>query len=104
MAGGKRFILGLCAGLIAVSLGVLWSLQGAGAVHVRPIFCVANCTPITGGSAGWLALGLAFLLLGIAVIGASVRGRIHRAGGRPGPGTGPARASSTGDRKISSRP
>ena len=29
MAGGKKFILGVCAGLITASLGVLWSLQGA---------------------------------------------------------------------------
>jgi hypothetical protein len=106
MAGGKRFILGLCGGLAAASLGVLWSLQGAGAVHVRPILCVANCKPITEGSAGWLALGLTFLLLGIAVVGASVRGRIHRAGDRPSrrPGTDPARASGASDRKISPQP
>jgi hypothetical protein len=77
MAGGKKFILGLCAGLIAASLGVLWSLQGAGAVHVRPIVCVANCKPITGGSVPWLSLGVTFMLLGIAVIGASVAWRIH---------------------------
>jgi hypothetical protein len=75
MAGSKRFILGLALGLIATSLGVLWSLQGAGAVHVRPIVCVSNCKPVTGGSSLWLALGLIVLLAGLATIGASVRGR-----------------------------
>jgi hypothetical protein len=75
MAGSKRFILGLALGLIATSLGVLWSLQGAGAVHVRPIVCVSNCKPVTGGSSLWLALGLIVLLSGLATIGASVRGR-----------------------------
>ena len=105
MAGGKRFILGLCAGLIATSLGVLWSLQGAGAVRVRPILCVANCKPITRGSAAWLSLGVIFMVLGSAVIGASVTWRIHknrtdtsphrperRGPGRPTPGPGGSRS------------
>ena len=78
MASTAKFILGLAVGLIAASLGVLWSLQGAGAVHVRPILCVSNCKPITGGSALWLGLGVIFMLLGIAIIGASVRWRNHK--------------------------
>ena len=119
MAGGKRFILGLCAGLIATSLGVLWSLQGAGAVRVRPILCVANCKPITGGSADWLSLGVIFMVLGSAVIGASVTWRIHKnrtdtsphrpegahpAEGRQGQAADPERPRGldAGDREITS--
>ena len=75
MAGSRRFVRGLALGLIATSLGVLWSLQGAGAVHVRPILCVSDCKPITGGSSLWLALGVIVLLFGLATIGASMRGR-----------------------------
>jgi hypothetical protein len=78
MAGSKRFILGLALGLIATSLGALWSLQGAGTVHVRPILCVSNCKPITAGSSLWLALGVIVLLFGLATIGASVRGASRR--------------------------
>jgi hypothetical protein len=78
MAGSKRFILGLVLGLIAASLGALWSLQGAGALHVRPILCASNCQPVTGGSSLWLALGVIVLLSGLATIGASVRGRIRQ--------------------------
>jgi hypothetical protein len=77
MASTVKFILGLAVGLIAASLGVLWSLQGAGAVEVRPILCVSNCKPITDGSAPWLGLGVIFMLLGIAIISASVRWRTH---------------------------
>jgi len=78
MARSAKFILGLAAGLIAASFGVLWALQGAGLVHVRPILCVSNCKPVTEGSASWLSLGVIFMLLGIAIIGAIVRWRTHK--------------------------
>ena len=78
LARSGRDVLGLCVGVIEASLGVLWSLQGAGAVHLRPILCVANCKPVTEGSASWLTLGVIFMLLGIAIVGASVRWRIHK--------------------------
>jgi hypothetical protein len=78
MTGSAKFIAGLAAGLIAASLGVLWALQGAGLVHVRPILCVSDCKPITDGSTLWLSLGVIFMLVGIAVISASVRWRTHK--------------------------
>ncbi|HVM56624.1 MAG TPA: hypothetical protein VMT74_04100 [Gaiellaceae bacterium] len=61
------------AGAIAAALGLLWSLQGAGAVRLRPILCVSNCTPVTGTSPPWLAVGVIALLAGIALVGAGLR-------------------------------
>lgn len=77
MIGNKKFIPALSAGLIMTSLGVLWSLQGAAAIHIRPILCVSNCKPITEGSASWLGLGAIFMLLGIALITFTVTRRSH---------------------------
>ena len=56
MTGNKKFIPVLSAGLIMTSLGVLWSLQGAAVIRIRPILCLSNCKPITEGSASWLGL------------------------------------------------
>ena len=68
MTSNKKFIPALSAGLIMTSLGVLWSLQGAAVIRIRPILCLSNCKPITEGSASWLGLGVVFMLLGIAII------------------------------------
>jgi hypothetical protein len=45
-----RILFGVALSL----LGLLWLLQGADLVHIRPILCVANCKPLEGDrSAGW---------------------------------------------------
>lgn len=49
-------------------LGLLWFLQGANLVHLRPVMCLANCEPLVGGSAGWLIAGAAGMLAGILLI------------------------------------
>ena len=41
-------------GVALTLLGLLWLLQGADLVHIRPILCVTNCTPLEGGSVGWM--------------------------------------------------
>ena len=74
----KRQILLTLVGLVAASLGVLWTLEGAGAVHVRPILCVSNCKPITGSSPGWLVAGVAVLLAGLSVVWVELRHGTHR--------------------------
>ena len=74
----KRQILLVLVGVGVASLGVLWSLQGAGAVHVRPVLCVSNCKPIAGSSPGWLVAGVAVLLAGLGVVWVELRHRNHR--------------------------
>jgi len=60
-------------GIIAALLGLLWFLQGADLVRIKPILCFANCEPITGGSLLWVIIGLITLAVGIGVIYLSLR-------------------------------
>lgn len=61
------------SGLIAFLLGGLWLLQGLGLVHLKPILCVANCTPIEGASPVWAIVGLVVAATGAFVIVHSFR-------------------------------
>jgi hypothetical protein len=54
------------AGML-VALGVLWSLQGAGVVHVKPILCVADCTELQGASGQWLVTGIGAVAVGLVL-------------------------------------
>ena len=58
----------LIAGVIGVLLGGLWLLQGLGIVHVRPILCFANCTPIQGPSSTWAIVGITVFAAGVRAI------------------------------------
>jgi hypothetical protein len=69
----NKHAIGTVVGAILVGLGLLWTLQGGDVVHVRPVLCVSNCKPITGGSTGWLVIGLLAILAGIALIVANAR-------------------------------
>jgi len=68
----KRWAVLLVVGVVLALLGVLWFLQGAGVVHVRPILCVSNCKPVTK-SVGWLIAGAVGCVAGIAIATASAR-------------------------------
>ena len=61
--------------MVLILLGLLWILQGADVVRIRPILCFANCQPITGGSPGWLAIGVVTLVVGLRVVGVLRRRR-----------------------------
>lgn len=63
-----KAIVTTAAGVGIALLGLLWFLQGADVLHVRPILCVANCEPLVGGSTGWLMAGAVGMLVGILVI------------------------------------
>jgi hypothetical protein len=54
-------------------LGLLWLLQGADVLHVRPLLCVADCEPVVGGSTTWLVTGGVAMLAGIIVIRRGIR-------------------------------
>ena len=49
--------------------------MGADLVHIRPILCVANCTPLEGGSVGWMTAGALVLVVGLLVIASGIRRR-----------------------------
>lgn len=58
-------------------LGLLWLLQGAGIVHIKPILCAANCEPIEGTSLLWQIIGTIVFLAGTTIIGLCMK-RVHR--------------------------
>ncbi|HEU5127651.1 MAG TPA: hypothetical protein VFU12_06650 [Glycomyces sp.] len=70
-----RSIVRVTAGIAIALLGLLWTLQGADLVRIDPILCAGECEPITGGSPGWLAVGVATVLIGLTVIAAPWRRR-----------------------------
>ncbi len=51
-------------GVLLIALGALWSVQGAGIVHLKPIMCFADCTELRGASGQWLATGLGAIAAG----------------------------------------
>lgn len=57
-------------GTALILLGLLWIIQGADVVRLRPILCVADCQPIAGGSPVWFAIGVVTLIVGLGVVGA----------------------------------
>jgi hypothetical protein len=74
-----RRTLKLVAGVLLTPLGLLWMLQGADVVHIRPVLCVGDCRPVTGGSLAWLAIGALTALAGLSL--AMPRPARRRAGG-----------------------
>lgn len=63
-------------GVAFALVGLLWFLQGAGIVHVRPILCVSNCKPVAK-SVGWLIAGMVACIAGVALALASARGLLR---------------------------
>lgn len=61
----RRAIMRTTAGVVLILLGLLWTAQGADLVRIEPVLCVADCRPITGGSVGWLAAGVATVVAGL---------------------------------------
>jgi len=59
-------------GVLLTTLGLLWALQGATLVHIKPVACVANCKSLEGFSITWLAVGIATVVVGLAIAWQSV--------------------------------
>jgi hypothetical protein len=53
---------------ILTALGLLWTMRGADLIQIKPILCVANCEPVTGGSTLWLSIGIITTVIGLALI------------------------------------
>jgi hypothetical protein len=73
-----RALARILIGVALTLLGLLWLLQGADLLHIRPILCVANCKPLEGGSVGWMIAGALVLVVGLLVIASGLRGRARR--------------------------
>jgi hypothetical protein len=59
-----KHIIAIIIGIILVLVGGLWFLQGSDIVHIKPILCAANCTPITGHVPMWQIVGLITCFVG----------------------------------------
>ncbi|HEX5076823.1 MAG TPA: hypothetical protein VFW03_26685 [Gemmatimonadaceae bacterium] len=70
-----RTLARIVVGVALTLLGLLWLLQGADLVHIRPILCVANCTPLEGGSVGWMIAGALLVVVGLLLVASGVRRR-----------------------------
>jgi hypothetical protein len=55
-------------GTLLTALGMLWSAQGVDLLQIKPILCVANCEPITGGSTLWVFIGIVTTVIGLALL------------------------------------
>jgi hypothetical protein len=69
----KKGMALLFIGIIMSFLGLLWFLQGSAIVHLQPILCFANCEPITGKSPLWQVIGAFTFVIGIIIVGSSIR-------------------------------
>ena len=67
--------LKIVLGIVFFALGVLWALQGADLIRMKPILCVANCEPMVGGSVTWLIVGVVAIAVGLGVLITSIRQR-----------------------------
>jgi hypothetical protein len=65
-------------GVASTRRGLLWLLQGADVLHVRPILCLANCKLLEGRSLGWMTAGAGVLLGGLLAIAVGFRRRGRR--------------------------
>ncbi len=63
-----RSVVRIAFGIVLTSLGVLWTLQGADLITIKPILCFANCEPLVGGSSTWLAVGLVCIVIGLFIL------------------------------------
>jgi len=82
-----RRVAALVLGVLIASLGLFWFLQGAGAVHVRPLLCVSHCEPIQGKSTPWQVIGAVTFVVGAVVAGLAVRRLVDSEANRPADGS-----------------
>lgn len=61
--------------VVLFAIGLLWVLQGADLIRIKPILCLVNCEPIVGGSVTWLIVGVVAIAVGLGVLITSMRQR-----------------------------
>lgn len=55
-------------GITLVAIGLLWSLQGADLIQMKPVLCMANCKPLVGGSVTWFFVGVVAIVVGLVML------------------------------------
>jgi hypothetical protein len=68
-------IFKMILGIFIASLGVLWTLQGADLIWIKPVLCFADCEPLVGGSKAWLAVGVISIAIGVLLLVRQFRSR-----------------------------
>ena len=68
-------IIRIIAGIVLTAFGVLWTLQGADVIWVKPILCFADCETLVGGSSTWLVVGSVSILIGVFLLAPRSRPR-----------------------------
>jgi hypothetical protein len=69
----RKQLAAAVVGVIVALLGLLWFLQGAAIVHQCPVLCFVDCECVTSGSQFWEAAGAIAFIVGIMVVGVSLR-------------------------------
>jgi hypothetical protein len=69
----RKQLAAALVGVIVTLLGLLWFLQGAGILLLCPVLCFVDCECVTGGSPFWEAVGAIAFIIGIIIVGVSVR-------------------------------
>ena len=69
----RKQLAAALVGVIVALLGLLWFLQGAGILRLCPVLCVMDCECLMSGSQFWEAAGAIVFIIGIMIVGVSVR-------------------------------
>jgi hypothetical protein len=70
-----RHTIVMATGVLLALLGGLWFLQGSDIVHIEPILCAADCTPITGYAPQWQIIGALTCFVGLVLVYIGSRSR-----------------------------
>lgn len=71
----KKQIMVTIFGIIILSLGLLWFLQGSDLVHIKPVLCFANCQTIIGQSLQWQITGAVTFIIGVLIVYKSLKSK-----------------------------
>lgn len=66
-------VIGTIVGTGLAMLGLLWFLQGTGAVRICPVLCFADCECVEGDSPVWGVAGAIAFAIGVLLARASLR-------------------------------
>lgn len=69
----RKRLAAAVVGVIVALLGLLWFLQGAGILLLCPVLCFVDCECVMSGSPFWEAAGAIAFVIGITILGVSVR-------------------------------
>ena len=68
-----KHVVGAVIGVALAMLGLLWFLQGTGAIRICPVLCFADCECVEGGSLVWAVAGAITFAIGAILAWVSLR-------------------------------